>query len=167
MKKTLKKITPSNKQLQNHKYLSWLGGYLLNDNLWFFSRRAIAKAFAIGLFCAFIPVPFQMVIASIFAIIFRSNLPVAAALVWITNPITMPIIFYLAYKLGAIILGVDIISNFNFSFDYIGEVISIIWQPFLLGCLLFSSISAVLGYFAIDFIYKINIYRYLKAKKDK
>ncbi len=167
MRKYLKKITPNNKELQNHKYLKWLGKYLLDDNLWFFNRHAIAKAFAIGLFCAFIPVPFQMVLACIFAIIFRSNLPVAVALVWITNPITMPIIFYLAYKLGAVILGVALVNNFNFSFAHLSEIFTIIWQPFLLGCFLFSSVFAVLGYFGVNFIYKINIYRYLKAKKSK
>jgi uncharacterized protein (DUF2062 family) len=48
----------------------------------------------VGLFCAFIPVPFQMLLAAPSAIIFSANLPVSIALVWITNPITMPPIFF-------------------------------------------------------------------------
>jgi uncharacterized protein (DUF2062 family) len=37
----------------------------------------------VGLFCAFIPVPFQMLLAAPSAIIFSANLPVSIALVWI------------------------------------------------------------------------------------
>jgi hypothetical protein len=42
-----------------NKYLGWLSKHLHHSGLWNFNRKSIAKAFAVGLFCAFIPVPFQ------------------------------------------------------------------------------------------------------------
>jgi len=55
---------------------------------------------AVGLFCAFVPLPIQMLLAAAAAIIFRVNLPISVGLVWITNPVTIPPMFYFCYKVG-------------------------------------------------------------------
>jgi hypothetical protein len=168
MKKTLKRFSPKPSEIKSHKKLGWLSQHLNEPSLWNFNRRSISKAFAVGLFCAFIPIPFQMVLAAPSAIIFSANLPISIALVWITNPLTMPIIFYAAYKLGAWILDTPIEKNFMQSIQYvqqahgdisemftrIGEVFGSIWQPFLLGNLLFSVVSSVIGYWIIQLIYR-------------
>lgn len=167
MKKTLKRYSPKPSELKDYKNLGWLSQHLHDPSLWNFNRRSISKAFAVGLFCTFIPIPFQMVIAAPAAIIFSANLPISIALVWITNPITMPFIFYAAYKLGAWILGTPVDKNFLQSIKYInesrgdisemftkiGEVFGNIWEPFLLGNLLFSVVGSVLGYWIIQLIY--------------
>jgi uncharacterized protein (DUF2062 family) len=44
--------------------------------------------------------------------------------VWITNPITMPPIFYGCYKLGAWILDVSIEKDFVMSLDYVWQVLN-------------------------------------------
>jgi uncharacterized protein (DUF2062 family) len=132
--------------------------------LWNFNRKSISKAFAVGLFCAFVPVPFQMLLAAPAAVIFSANLPVSIALVWITNPITMPPIFYGCYKLGAWVLGVSIEQDFIMSFEYVWQVFDLIWQPFLLGCLIVSMLSSVLGYFSIQLLYRLKAYKRFKRK---
>ena len=149
MKKLLKRYSPNSDELKNHKHLGWLGKYLNNTSLWNFNRKSISKAFAVGLFCAFIPVPFQMLLAAPSAIIFSANLPVAVALVWITNPITMSPIFYACYKLGAWILGVGIKQNFVMSLEYV-------WHVFV------SVMSSVIGYFSIQLVYRLKIYQRLR-----
>ena len=173
MKKILKKFSPNPEDLKNHKYLGWLSKHLYNPSLWNLNRKSISKAFAVGLFCAFIPTPFQMLIAAPSAVIFSANLPLSVALVWISNPITIPFIFYLAYRLGAYILGTSIQKNFMQSVDYIQqasgdtfeilnrtiEVFASIWQPFLLGSMLFSIVSSILGYWLVQFIYRYRAYK--------
>lgn len=162
MKKLLQRYSPNPEELKNHKYLGWLSKYLHNSSLWNFNRKSISKAFAVGLFCAFIPVPFQMLLAAPGAILFRANLPLSIALVWITNPLTMPPIFYACYKLGAWILGVGIEQDFVMSLEYVWRVFDTIWQPFLLGCLIVSIVSSITSYFAIQLIYRYKAYRRFK-----
>ncbi len=165
MKKLLKRYSPNQNELKSHKSLGWLSKYLVNASLWNFNRKSISKAFAVGLFCAFIPVPFQMLLAAPSAIIFSANLPVAIALVWITNPITMPPIFYACYKIGAWVLGTGIKQDFVMSLAYVWQVFDVIWQPFLLGCLIVSVVSSIIGYFAIQFIYRLKVYK-RKSRKN-
>lgn len=44
------------------------------------------RGLAVGAFYAFVPFPWQMLLAAITALWLRFNLPVAVAMVWITNP---------------------------------------------------------------------------------
>ncbi|KAA0446007.1 MAG: DUF2062 domain-containing protein [Candidatus Thioglobus sp.] len=159
MKKLLRRYSPNAEELKNHKYLGWLGRHLHNSTLWNFNRKSISKAFAVGLFCAFIPVPFQMLLAAPSAVIFRANLPLSIALVWVTNPLTMPPIFYACYKLGAWILGTGIEQDFVMSLEYVWQALGIIWQPFLLGCLIVATGSAIIGYFSVQTIYRYKAYK--------
>lgn len=159
MKKTLKKLTPDQDVIKNHKYLGWLSAYLHYPNLWNFNRKSITKGVAIGLFWTFIPIPMQMVAASIFAIILRGNILISVALVWITNPLTIPPIFYACYKLGAWILGVEIVGDFDFSLEYITNTIAIIWQPLVLGSLIVSTTSSFIGYYGVQIFYLLRIYK--------
>jgi uncharacterized protein (DUF2062 family) len=87
----------------------------------------------------------------------------------------MPFIFYAAYKLGAWILSTPVEKNFIQSIEYVQqssgnitemmnrvvEVFGNIWQPFLLGNLIFSVVSSILGYWIILLIYQ---YRRNKRK---
>ena len=72
-------------------------------------------------------------------------------------------IYYGCYKLGAWLLGVQIEADFVMSREYVWQVFDTIWQPFLLGCLTVSVVSAVIGYFSIQFIYRYRVYR--RSKK--
>ena len=58
-----------------------------------------------------------MVLSAFLAIIIKANLPLSIILVWITNPFTMPIIFYIEYYIGCIILKIEPITFSNFSLE--------------------------------------------------
>ncbi len=104
-KKTIQRFLPDPNKIRHHKSLKIFGRLLQDANLWHLNRRSARGAFAVGLFFAFIPVPFQMVLAAATAIVFRVNLPISVALVWITNPVTMPPIFYCSYLIGTLVLN--------------------------------------------------------------
>lgn len=164
MKKILKRFSPNPEALKNHKHLGWLSKHMHHPSLWNFNRKSISNAFAVGLFCAFIPVPFQMLLAAPGAVIFSANLPLSVALVWVSNPLTIPPIFYGCYKLGAWLLNVSIKQDFVMSLDYVWSVFGVIWQPFLLGCLIVSVMSAFVGYWTIQLIYRLKAYRHSKRR---
>ena len=165
-KKIIERFMPKPETLRNHKNLRMFGKLLHKPNLWSLNRRSAPAAFAVGLFVAWIPMPFQMVLAAALAIIFNCNLPISVALVWITNPITMPFMFYAAYMLGAKILNHPP-QNFAFeaTWAWIEASLSTIGPPFLLGCLVMGAIFSVVGFLLIKVLWKYSIL--LKWNKRK
>ncbi|NWF35717.1 DUF2062 domain-containing protein [Mariprofundus sp. KV] len=150
-RRLLKKIMPDHKTIREHKHLRCFGTLLHNPALWHMNRHSVAKAFAVGLFFAWVPVPFQMVLGAGGAILFHANLPLSIVLVWLTNPLTMPPMFYGAYKLGAWLLGEELQHfDMELSFAWLQHEMSLIWAPFLFGCLVLGVVSALLGYFGIQ-----------------
>ena len=164
----IKRFLPSDETLKNHKSLGIFGKLLFAPNLWHLNRRSFSGAVVVGLFCAFIPVPFQMILAAAGALMFQVNLPVSVALVWLTNPITMPPIFYFAYVVGSWILNTppsDI--QFELSYEWLEAELSIIWEPFLLGCLICGIVSSVLGYVLSRLIWRIVVIKTWNKRRLK
>ena len=167
-KRFLKKFSPSPEKLRQYKILKIFGEFIHNPNLWHFNRNSVGKAFTVGLFFAWIPVPFQMTLAALGAIIFNANLPLSIALVWLTNPITMPPLFLFAYLVGAKILNIPAKPfNFELSIEWLTSLVGDIWEPFLLGCLILGIISAVIGNIAIRLIWRYMIIKSWKERAHK
>ncbi len=165
-RKILKKYLPDPKNIKENKCLKVFGTLLHSPELWHFSRHSIARAFAIGLLCAWMPIPFQMVVAAGGAILFRANLAVSVALVWITNPFTMAPMFFAAYKLGAIMMGVgEVPFQMELTLDWLINGTLLIWKPFLLGCLVMGVASAFFGYFGIQIFWRWYVMRNWRNRK--
>lgn len=168
VKKLLDRFVPDPDIIKKHKHLQFLGDSLHQPNLWHFNRHSVAKAFAVGLFCAWIPLPMQMVFGAVGAIIFGSNIPLSVALVWITNPVTMPPLFYFAYRVGLLFTDGPITeqsSEFSVGnlFSELGEV----WQPFLLGCLILGVVCSVIGYLGIQYFWRAHINKKWTERKAR
>ena len=87
---------------------------------------------------------FQMFLAAGAAIIARVNVPVSVALVWLTNPITIPPMFYGAYRLGAWVLDVPRRPfNFELSWDWLMDSLYTIGPSFLTGCFIIGTLSSI------------------------
>ncbi len=163
-RKFLKRFMPDPHEIKNNKVLSLFGDLLHDPNLWHMNRRSIANAFLIGLFFAWWPVPFQMALAAGGAILMRANLPMSVAIVWITNPITMPAMFYFAYLVGSWLIGVpETTFSMELSMDWLMNGLSIIWKPFLTGCLVLAIFSSISGYFTINYIWR----RHVKKRRQQ
>lgn len=157
-KKTLKSIVPSPARVREIKALRVLGDWIYASNLWHINRYSASMAFFVGLFVAFMPVPGQMVVAALMAIWLGCNLPLSVGLVWITNPVTMPAIFFLSYKVGALIVDVPLKDvEFELSFYWLSNSLMLIWKPFLLGCLICGLFFGCLGYFVISQLWRWRV----------
>ena len=166
-KKFLKRLMPDHRTIREHRHLRFLGTLLHDPNLWHLNRRSASGAVAVGLFIAWVPIPFQMLVAAIGAILFRVNLPLSSALVWITNPLTMPPMFYFAYLVGGWVLGgvsVDHIA-FELSLQWLTTELVLIWQPFLLGCFIMGTLSAAAGYLSIRGLWRLHLVKYYRTRK--
>lgn len=72
-------------------------------------EKSLAAGFAVGVFFSFTPlVTLHMVLALIVAMVFRLNKMTTMAGVWVNNPYTMPFVFYLCFRLGEWILGMQV-----------------------------------------------------------
>lgn len=104
-RRLIQRYMPHPDTLKRTRSLRFLSHIIGNASLWVLTRRSVGNAFMVGLFCALLPIPFQMVLAAFGAWLLRCNLPLSIGLVWLTNPLTMPIIFYGNYRLGAWLLN--------------------------------------------------------------
>jgi len=114
-------------------------------------------AFFVGLFTAFLPVPGQMIIAAVAALLLRCNLPLSVGLVWVTNPVTITPAYYIAYRVGTLLLGVSPSVDFEFTWSWVSTSLDTIWIPLLVGCLTCGLLLGALGYFVIMMLWRIKV----------
>lgn len=166
-KRFLKRYMPKDEDIRNHKHMRFFGKLLHDPNIWHLNRRSVAGAFSVGLFMAMVPVPFQMVLAAAAAIPCRVNLPISVGLVWITNPLTMPAIFYAAYKVGAWLTGttMNLPEDSDFSWEWLTGSLGEIWVPFLLGCFVLGVTLAVLGNLIIRLFWRLHLLKYIERRR--
>ena len=167
-KKALKHWIPKRDQLAKNRSLQVLGDWIHDDNLWHLNRRSASLAVFIGIFVAFLPIPGQMIAAALLAVLLHCNLPIAVALVWITNPVTMPAIYYGSYKLGAFLLDVPARAvDFSLSWEATLQTLAGIWQPLLLGCLVCGIFFGSIGYGFILITWRLHVVRRWQERKRR
>ncbi|SIS76200.1 DUF2062 domain-containing protein [Neptunomonas antarctica] len=153
-RKLIKKFMPDEAFLRNHKYLSWMGSHLHDPSLWHLTRKSVAKAFLVGIFCAFLPIPMQMLVAAILSLFVRSNIPISVSLVWITNPLTITPVFYFTYVVGTYLLNTPVLDiELKFTYEALSHDLSAIGWPLLAGSLFCGVIFSLIGYFSVSFLW--------------
>ncbi|MGM0953264.1 MAG: DUF2062 domain-containing protein [Pseudomonadota bacterium] len=157
-KKFMKRYLPTPEKVRSIRSLHFLGDVLHEPNLWHINRHCVARAFLVGVWFTFIPMPFQMIAAALCAIWFNANLPLSVALVWISNPLTMPPIFYFNYKVGAWILDRPLLAfEFDISREWLGSRLIDIGIPLYLGSLIIATAAACLAYLIIQYLWRRKI----------
>lgn len=104
-KQQLKAWLPKPEELRKNKVVAMFAPFLADARLWHLNRNSLIRAICVGVMCAFFPLPGQMPLAVIGALIFRANIPMSIALTWLTNPLTALPVYWVAYSVGAILLG--------------------------------------------------------------
>ena len=167
LKKFIRRYLPEHRTIREHEHLNRIFGRLLHDpHLFHLNRRSATRAMFIGLFWAFMPMPFQMIPAAACAIWFRANLPLSVVLVWISNPLTIPPLFYFCYQVGSWILGRPPSAvAFELTWDWFTHELEIVWQPLLLGSLVVGLASASAGAAAVRLLWRLHVVRFVRRKK--
>jgi uncharacterized protein (DUF2062 family) len=114
--------------------------------------KAIAMGMAIGVFVGVTPtIPFHTALLVIIAVLFKRNVMAAYLGSWvISNPITIPVFYFMQYELGRYLLGTAP-ADFNLaSLSSLQHIVSIGWHvavPLLLGGVIMAPFFAVPAYF--------------------
>ncbi|MGD8379871.1 MAG: DUF2062 domain-containing protein [Gammaproteobacteria bacterium] len=165
-RKFIKKYLPEPHQIRDRWFLRPFKAVLQDPALWHINRRGTAKAFAIGIFFGFMPVPFQMALAAFAAVGFRVNIAVAVATVWFTNPLTMGPIFYSAYKVGCLLLQRPPLEfHFELSWDWLFSQLERVGGPLWLGSVVLGLIFGLLGYFALNLLWQRSLMRRYRRRR--
>ncbi len=164
-RKLIRKVLPHPDVITENRWIKILGPRLQEPSLWHINRRSFSLAVALGMFCAFIPVPFQMLIAAAVAVWIRVNILVAVPTVWISNPFTMGPMFYFCYLVGVEILGIEQQAfDFELSFSWLLDGLSAVWQPFLLGCFAVGVITSLASFLLVRILWHLHILSHIKAR---
>lgn len=168
-KKFFRRYLPRKSELHEQHSLRLALGDLLHDpNIWHLNRRSVSGGFAVGLFVAWVPLPIQMISAAALAILFRVNLPLSVALVWITNPVTMGPMFWFAWRVGAYLLGVEAVPMaFEPTLEWFTAGVVRIWLPLTFGCLLLGALSAALGFLVCRVLWRYHVIRHLLRRRRR
>ena len=142
--------------------------HMLHDHrLWGIRRKTVVPAFSLGLAIAFMPFPGHALQAALLALLLRVNIPVAALATFASNPLTMGPMFVGAYLLGATLLGIDADPiTFEMSWQWVNEVFVEIWLPLMLGCILLGAAAALIGYIALDALWRYSLHDYKSRKRN-
>ncbi len=166
-RRLLKQHLPDPKVICDHKHLQIFGNCLKDPNLWHLNRRSVSGAFAAGLFWAMIPIPFQMIAAAATAILARVNLPISVVLVWLTNPLTMPPIFYCNYVVGTWLLPRhEPIRDMELTLEWFAHSMGEIWQPLYLGSVVVGLVLAAIGYGIMRLYWRWHVVRQYRRRQQ-
>jgi uncharacterized protein (DUF2062 family) len=167
-RKLLRRYLPDPSEVSENPALRPVSRWLKNPEIWHLHRRSVSGAAFIGLFCAFLPIPFQMLIAAALAIMARCNLPLSVALVWISNPITIPPLFYFTYRLGAWLLNMDVaVASIELSWDWLRDNLENIGYPLLFGSLLCGWIAGITGFVLVRVSWRLHVISRWRERKAR
>lgn len=165
-KKIFKKITPSPEFIRNHPSLDAIAHLLHDPNLFHLNRHSVRRAFAIGLGIAMLPIYGHMLIAAVLAVWVRANIAISVILVWISNPLTFPLMLVIEYWIGASLLGIEsTLAIPEMSLSAWQQLIADTWKPLLLGASILSLVSAFIGYFLVDLFWRWEVVKKWQKRK--
>lgn len=166
-RKLLRRWIPSAAKIKQMPSLQFLGTLLHDPNLFHLNRHSVSVAVFIGILVAFLPILGQMPLAALLALLLRANLPIAVLLCWITNPVTIPPIFFLTYEIGRWILQMPSLTfTMQLSWEWFAGEFQLIWKPLLLGSVLTGIILACLGYLTMQAFWYWHVMHHWEKRKQ-
>jgi hypothetical protein len=147
---------PHRSGLHAHPWLQPISQRLRDRQLWRMQHESVARGVAIGAFWAFALPVGQIVVATAHCAWWRGNIPVAAAMTLITNPLTVGFWLWLAYQVGALLMGTPLDLN-GPKDTKILELISEVGWPIVVGMGAFAIGGAALGYLGTKVIWRLRV----------
>jgi uncharacterized protein (DUF2062 family) len=152
IRKNLKKISRS------EKLKAFIKKYKVAPEFLSTNRKMVSKAVFIGLFIAFIPMPMQMLAVLAVMPFVRFNVPIALAMCWLSNPLTMPPMYYMEYLTGSFFLGSEPL-DVELTLEWFSDNIDDIFIDLYIGTTFYSIIGSLGGYWLVNHFWKASVIR--------
>lgn len=164
----MKRWIPSREQLLRSRWLAPVARHLEDDRLWHVERGSVARAVAIGLFIGVILPVAQFLFAVILAVWLRGHVAIAAASTLVTNPLTFAPLYWLAHKIGRLLLGepaddavVDAMAAQTEAVAQSQGWIAALWQsiqsagaPLVVGLAVLAVAASLIGFLAVWLLWR-------------
>ena len=143
----LKRYIPDQATLRKSGLFRLLERFTHDQDLWHMNRHSVSEAIFWGSVCCFLPMPFQMLPCLLFCILRRCNIPIAIAVVWISNPHHHGAndVFRLQTRRSCDWKAADV-DAIDLSWAWLAERLSEIWAPLIVGCLLCGATMGLIGF---------------------
>ncbi|HIQ28030.1 MAG TPA: DUF2062 domain-containing protein [Sulfurovum sp.] len=131
------------------------------------NRKMVTRGVFVGLFWGFIPMPMQMLAVVATTPFIRFNVPIAIAMVWLSNPFTMPPMYYIEYLTGNFILGHENIKDIELTLEWFSANIGDIFIPLYVGTAFYSIVVSTLIYFVLNWLWIKSVKEEKSEKEEK
>jgi uncharacterized protein (DUF2062 family) len=153
--KWLRHHIPTRENIHRYRLLRPFASHLSHPTLWRMTPRSVPRAVALGLFVGVIIPVMHTAIAAILAIPLRANVAITALFTLVVNPLTIPPLYYAAYRIGSWELHHDATLVNPAAAERFSSELSrlLVWVhqasgPIAVGVLTIAVGSAVVGYLA-------------------
>jgi uncharacterized protein len=172
MRRWLNRWTPNRLTLEKHWCLRHLAVLFPDRGCFTFNRSSVTRAFALGLFIAFIPptplLPVHIVTCALLSVFFRLNLPVLVATVFVSNPFTWLPQVAGSIWVGAKLMGLDLMPFLHaISHQTFWTDLSELWPPLLLGALVLGLVAAAAGYVLAQCVWRARVIYQLRRRRAR
>ena len=157
------KNAPKREELAQSRWMKPFGTRVLHSEFWRFTRRSVPRGVAAGLFVGvFLLIPgVQIVGSALLSIPFRANIPVAAAMTFLTNPFTTPFLILASLPIGNLFGfhadGSAIMAMYRNSAplsDWLAWLASDAAPALVIGLFIIALVSALIGWLISIFVWR-------------
>jgi len=117
----------------------------------------LAMGMAVGIFISSMPIiPFQTVVAIALAFLVRGSKSAAVLGTWLSNPLTIPLVYYIDYQLGCALLGHQATLE-NVAFESFSELMELgleVTWAMIVGSLVIGGVLGLIAYIATFHAFK-------------
>lgn len=165
----LRRKMPTREEMARNRYLAPIAHRFLTPELWRFTRRSVPRGVALGVFAGFIIPLGQIFLAAFLALPARANVPLAALVTFITNPITFPFWAIVANKTGKLILNIDAavggVARDQIASDQ-GPLATFFEMAGVtaFGFVVLAIVGSAIGYLSASFVWRIVVARKRKRR---
>jgi len=160
IRKVLKKTS------QHKKLHEFVKKYKIPQEYLSTNRKMVSKAILIGLFIAFIPMPMQMLAILVFIPFVKFNVPIALAMCWVSNPLTMPVIYYVEYLTGSLLLGTKV-EPVQMTLEWFTNNLDDIFIPLYVGTLVYSIVISLSAYWLVNHFWRKSVDKSRKVPRNE
>ena len=121
------------------------------------NRKSISVGIFLGLFWGFIPMPMQMLAVLAMTPFFKFNVPIAISMVWLSNPLTMPFMYYMEYQTGNFLLGKEGLEGIEMTLEWFSNNWDEIIIPLYIGTIPYSLGVSTLCYAIINRLWILSV----------